>query len=74
MIATFLKIVLQFALYTNDPHWKCEVTHRDPGMHATFVLYCAQKLPDGVELVSVGRFVPDASAPNAPKRTAHAGR
>ena len=56
----WISIVFQFALRASDPHWSCEVAHRDPGLHATFVLYCAQKMPDGVELVSVGRFVPDA--------------
>ena len=58
---TFLKIVLQFALHTHDPHWTCEITHRDPGLPATFYLYCAQVLPDGLELISVGKYVPDVT-------------
>lgn len=60
----FLKVLLQFALTASDPHWTCELAHRDPGVPATFYLYCAQTLPDGTEILSVGKYLPDA--PRAP--------
>jgi len=59
MILALLKIVFQFALNASDPHWACELTHRDPGLPATFVLYCAQIMPDGTEIVTVGKYLPD---------------
>jgi hypothetical protein len=58
MIA-ILNAVLQFALHVNDPSWKCEVSHRDPGVAGTYYLYCSQWTADGVELIDVGRFIPD---------------
>jgi hypothetical protein len=61
MILALLKVIFHFALHASDPHWTCELTHRDPGLPATFVLYCTQTLPGGVEIISVGKYVPDAS-------------
>jgi hypothetical protein len=63
MIVAFMKVVLQFAIHAHDPHWACEITHRDPGLSATFLLYCSQILPDGTEIISVGKYLPDAPAP-----------
>jgi hypothetical protein len=60
MIFALLKIVFQFTLHASDPHWACEITHRDPGLPATFYLYCTQTLPSGIEISSVGKYVPDA--------------
>lgn len=53
-----LNIVFQFVLHANDPHWACALTHRD--LHATFLLYCTQTLPGDIEIISVGRYIPDA--------------
>lgn len=61
-----LSIVFQFVTAASDPTWTCELTHRDPGIAGTFYLYCSQMSPDGVELVSVGRFVSDAKAKATP--------
>jgi hypothetical protein len=55
-----LSALLHFALTAGDPHWTCELAHRDPGVRGTMYLYCAQTAPDGVEIATVGRFVPDA--------------
>jgi hypothetical protein len=55
-----MTVVFQFVLHASDPRWTCAITHREPGVHATFVLYCAQTAPDGTEIVSVGKYVPDA--------------
>lgn len=60
-MSAFLKIVLQFALAATDPHQSCELAHRDPGIAATYYLYCSQTLADGTEVVSVGKFVPDSA-------------
>lgn len=62
---TILNIVFQFVVRVGDPSWTCELSHRDPAMPGTYYLYCAKTQPGGVEVVSVGRFVPDA--PRAPK-------
>ena len=59
---TILNIVLQFVIRASDPSWACELSHRDPGMPGTYYLYCAQTTPSGGEVISVGRFVPDAPA------------
>jgi hypothetical protein len=59
---TLLNAVLQFVVRASDPSWTCELSHREPGMPGTYYLYCAQTAPSGVEIVSVGRFVPDAPA------------
>jgi hypothetical protein len=59
---SLLSAVLQFAIHTADPHWTCELSHRDPGVAGTFYLYCSQMSPDGVELIDVGRFISDAKA------------
>jgi len=61
MLSHWISIVVQFALKANDPHWACEVTHRDPGTAGTYYLYCAQST-SGIEVVSVGTFVPDAKS------------
>ena len=57
----FLKVLFQFALTASNPQWTCELTHRDPGVPATFYLYCSQTTPDGLEIVSVGKYVPDVA-------------
>ena len=54
--------VLQFVLQASDPNWSCVLSHREPGVAATFYLYCSQMTPDGIEVASVGRFIPDAKA------------
>ena len=61
MLLTLLRVVFQFALHVSDPRWTCALTHRDPGLPATFYLYCEQILPSGVEIVLVGTYVPDAA-------------
>lgn len=66
-MSAFLKIMLQFVLTASDPHSTCELSHRDPGMPGTYYLYCSQTQADGIELVSVGRFVPDAPTVKAGK-------
>ena len=60
MLSQWISIVVQFTLRASDPSWSCELTHRDPGVPATYYLYCSQMMPDGVEIISVGAFVPDA--------------
>lgn len=59
---TLLSALFHFFLVASDPSWKCEVTHRDPGVAGTYYLYCAQMSPDGVEMIDVGHFVSDAKA------------
>jgi len=60
-----LKILLRFALATSAPHAACELVHRDPGVAGTYYLYCAQSAPDSTEMISVGRFISDASVPSS---------
>jgi hypothetical protein len=62
---SLLSLVLQFVVTAGNPHWSCEVTHRDPGMAGTYYLYCSQTTPDGIELVQVGSFVSDKSVSKA---------
>jgi len=57
-----ISAIFQFALQSTDPTWSCELTHRDPYVDGTYYLYCSQMTPDGVELITVGRFISDASA------------
>lgn len=57
---TLFYVFLQFVFTASDPHWACELTHRDPGVAGTYYLYCSQMNPDGVELITVGKFVPNA--------------
>lgn len=59
-MSMLLNIILQFVLSASDPHWTCELVHRDPAVAGTFYLYCSQMSPDGIELISVGSFVSDA--------------
>lgn len=66
-MSTFLNLVLQFVLNASDPHQACELSHRDPGMPGTYYLYCSQTMPDGMEIVQVGKFVPDTRAVKAAK-------
>ena len=68
MLSQWISIVVQFALRASDPNWTCELTHRDPGMPATYYLYCSQTMPDGIEVISIGKLGPDAtqSAAKAP--------
>jgi len=58
--------LFHFILNATDPHQACEIAHRDPGVAGTYYLYCSQKTPDGVELITVGRFVSDAKAKAQP--------
>lgn len=58
---TLLRAMFQFALNASDPQWTCELAHRDPGVHATMLLYCAETLPDGLEIISIGKYVPDVA-------------
>lgn len=58
MLALF-HIVLSFVVHASDPGWACKISHRDPGMPGTYYLYCSQTMPNGVEVISAGRFVPD---------------
>lgn len=58
---TFLRVMFQFALNVSNPQWTCELAHRDPGAHATMLLYCTETTPDGIEIISVGKYVPDAA-------------
>lgn len=57
-----LSALVQFALQASDPRWSCEITHRDPYVAGTYYLYCAQMTPDGIEVITVGRFISDRSA------------
>lgn len=59
---TVIAIVVQFLVSLTDPQQMCEVTHRDPDVAGTYYLYCAQMSPDGIELVTVGRFISDVKA------------
>ena len=63
---SILTAVFQFALQSADPSWSCAVTHRDPGIAGTYYLYCSQMTPDGVEMITVGRFISDAKAAQQP--------
>ena len=56
---TLLNVIVQFVVRAGDPSWACELSHRDPAMPGTYYLYCA-KTTSGVEIISTGRFVPDA--------------
>lgn len=58
-----LKILIQFALTSANPSWTCELTHREPDVAATMYLYCSKTLPDGTEVASIGKYVPDAKRP-----------
>ena len=62
---TLLSAIVHFALLASNPSWSCAPTHRDSGVAGTYYLYCSQVSPDGVELVDVGRFVPDAKGKQA---------
>jgi hypothetical protein len=62
---SLLSAFLHFAVLAHDPHWTCELTHRDPGVAGTFYLYCSQMTTvagDRVELVDVGHFISDKRA------------
>lgn len=59
---SMLSAVFQFVLTATDPSWSCSLTHRDPGIAGTYYLYCSQMTDDGVELITVGRFISDAKA------------
>lgn len=60
MLLAFMHAFLHFTVLAANPSWHCAVTHRDPGVAGTYYLYCAKAPTDGVELIDVGRFVPDA--------------
>jgi len=57
---SWFTILLQFALHASNPSWSCSLTHRDPDVAGTYYLYCSQLAADGVEDVTVGKFVADA--------------
>jgi hypothetical protein len=59
---SLLSVVFHFAALAADPHWTCELEHRDPGIAGTYYMYCSQMSPDGVELIDVGHFISDAKA------------
>jgi hypothetical protein len=58
---TLITAIVSFALQSADPASVCELTHRDPDIRGTYYLYCAQTT-DGVEQITVGRFISDAKA------------
>lgn len=62
---SILNAVFQFALNAADPSWTCDLTHRDPDIAGTYYLYCSQMTPDGIEMITVGRFISDAKAAKA---------
>lgn len=57
---SLLSAVFQFAIQAADPSWSCELTHRESYVAGTFYLYCSQMTADGIEIVSVGKFIADA--------------
>lgn len=59
ILLSFLRAILQFVLTTSNPHATCELEHRDSNIAGTYYLYCSRTTPDGIELISVGHFVPD---------------
>lgn len=62
---SILNAVFQFVIQTTDPSWSCALAHREPYVAGTFYLYCSQMTPDGVEIATVVRFIPDAKAAKA---------
>ena len=62
---SILTAVFQFVVNASDPSYTCSLTHRDPGIAGTYYLYCSTMTPDGVELITVGRFISDAKAAKA---------
>lgn len=62
---TLLSALFQFAVNLSDPSQTCSLTHREPYVAGTFYLYCSQMSPDGVEMITVGRFIPDDKAATA---------
>ena len=62
---SILSAFFQFVLTATDPSWSCSITHRDPHIAGTYYLYCSQMTADGVELITVGRFISDAKAAKA---------
>lgn len=59
---TLLSAIIHFVALAHDPSWSCSLFHRDPGVAGTYYLYCSQTAPDGVELITVGRFISDDKA------------
>jgi hypothetical protein len=62
---TLISAMFQFVVQASDPSWSCSVTHRDPYVAGTYYLYCSQMSHDGVELITVGRFISDEKAAKA---------
>lgn len=58
---SLLTSLFHFTLQASDPTWSCSLTHRDPNVAGTYYLYCA-RVEDGVEMITVGRFIADAKA------------
>jgi len=54
-----LASLIQFAIQASDPHWSCALSYRDSYIAGTYYLYCAQKVADDVEWITVGRFISD---------------
>lgn len=63
---SFISVVFQFVVQSADPSWSCELMHRDPHVAGTYYLYCSQMMPDGIELITVGRFISDERAVEQP--------
>lgn len=49
-----------FQLFLASPQQACALVHRDAQIAGAYYLYCVQITADGTEMISVGRFVPDA--------------
>jgi hypothetical protein len=62
MLSHWISILVQFALHASDPSWSCTLTHRDPGLPGTYYLYCTQTAPNGVEIISVGKYISDGKS------------
>lgn len=62
---TLISAIFQFAVNLTDPNQTCSLTHRDTYVQGTYYLYCSQMSPDGVELITVGRFISDEKAAKA---------
>ena len=58
---SLLSAVFQFAIQATDPSWSCELAHRESYVAGTFYLYCSQMTADGIEVVSVGKFIADTT-------------
>jgi len=62
---SLISAIFQFAVNLTDPNQTCSLTHREPYVAGTFYLYCSQWTDDGVEMITVGRFISDEKAGKA---------